>query len=196
MKRFMCVALAVAAVAMMGVGMASAQDAAAHPFEVQAYVGSYGPGPDEFDDHVVFGGSFGWRMSEAFVFEAGFGTTSFDGSFSEGRTKTDFSGDAVFFDAGVEWAWFPRSLVTPTLFGGMGWAFMNVDASSSSPNVRIDVNDATDDSYTLYGGVGLRVKLGHDSPFFINGRWFYRWFDQRGSDSADRELTAAFGWQF
>jgi len=78
----------------------------------------------------------------------------------------------------------------------MGWAFMNVDASSSSPNVRIDVNDATDDSYTLYGGVGLRVKLGHDSPFFINGRWFYRWFDQRGSDSADRELTAAFGWQF
>jgi hypothetical protein len=180
----------------LGIGMTSAQTEPAHPFEAQGYVGSYGPGPDEFDDQVVFGGSFGWRMSEGFVVEAGFGTTTFEGTFEDSRSRVDIDGNAVFLDAGAEWAWFPKSVVTPTLFGGMGWAFMSVDSSSEGPRVSVDVDDATGDSWTLYGGVGLRVKLGQDSPFFINGRWFYRWFDQRGSDSADRELTAAFGYQF
>jgi len=196
MKRFAWVALAAAAVMMLGAGSVVAQNEPAHPFEVQGFVGSYGPGPDEFDDSVVWGGSFGWRMTEGFGFEAGFSTTSFEGDFEDGRTRVSFDGDVVFFDAGVEWVWFPKSIVSPTLVGGMGWAFTNVDASSDSPRVSIDANDFTDDSYTLYGGVGAKVNFGHDSPFFINGRWFYRWFDQRGSDSSDRELTVAFGWKF
>lgn len=194
MKRFACLALALAAVVVVGIGTASAQHEPAKPFEVQGFVGSYGPGPNEFDDEVVWGGSFGWKLTDAFMFETGFSTVSIGGDFDEDRTRVSLDGDFVFFDAGVEWCWFPKHVISPTLLGGMGWAFVNLDASQEGPRVEINVNDAQDDSYTLYGGVGLKVRLGQD--FFLNGRWFYRWFDQRGSDSSDRELTVAFGWDF
>lgn len=196
MKRFACVALAMAAVVIVGIGTAAAQQHEVKPFEVQGLVGSYGPGPNELDDQVIFGGSFGWKMNEAFLFETGFSFVSIDGDLDEDRTHVSFDGDFVFFDAGVEWVWFPRHVVSPTFFGGMGWAFVNLDASEEGPRVEVNVNDAQDDSLTLYGGVGLKVRLGHESDFFLNGRWFYRWFDKRSSDSNDRELTVAFGWDF
>ena len=196
MKRFACLALAVSAVMVLGIGTVAAQTHPAYMYEAQGFAGSYGMGPDEFDDHVVWGGSFGWKMNPALVFESGLSTTSFDGDFEDNREKVSFDGDAVFFDAGVEWVWWPQHMISPTLVGGLGWAFMSVDASSDAPRVSVDVNDLTDDSLTLYGGVGLKVRLGQDNRFFLNGRWFYRWFDQRSSDSADRELTVALGWEF
>src|SRR5262249_43627035 len=198
MKRFACLALALAAVMVVGIGTAAAQQAAhnVHPFTVQGFVGSYGPGANELDDDVVWGGSFGWRLTDAFLFEAGLSTVSLSGNFDEGRSHVNFDGDFWFFDGGIEWTWFPRSNISPTLVGGMGWTFVNLDASQEGPRVDINASDLQDDSYTLYGGVGLKVRFGADSPFYINGRWFYRWFDQRSSDSSDRELTVAFGWDF
>ena len=196
MKRLEGALLVVGVIVVMSLGTALAQEPPSHPFEVQGFVGSYGPGPDELDDDVVFGGSFGWRMTEGFGFEAGFSTASLDGDFEDDGIDFNFDGDVIFFDTGIEWVWFPKSVVSPTLVGGMGWAFMNLDATAGSARVSIDADDLTDDSWTLYGGVGAKVQFGPESQFFLNGRWFYRWFEQRGSDSSDRELTVAFGWKF
>jgi hypothetical protein len=194
MRRFAMLALAVAAVMVLGIGAASAQEPT-KPFEVQAYAGSYGPGADEFDDEVTIGGRFGWRLTDGLIFEGGLGTVSLDGEFESGRSRVEFDGDLLFFDGGLNWIWFPKSFVSPELFGGMGWAIADVDTSFSGPIVGVDVEGAQDDSWTLNAGVGVRVRFG-ESPFFLDGRWKYRWFEARESDETDRELTAAFGWEF
>jgi hypothetical protein len=195
MKRFACLALVAAAVMVMGIGIASAQNEPKEPMEVQGYFGSYGPGPDAFEDEVTWGGRFGWRLTEGFIIEAGLGSVSLDGEFEEGSSRIDFDGDLVFFEGGINWVWWPHRVLSPEVFGGMGWVVANVDSHSEGPRVDVDVEDLTDDSYTLNAGVGLRVNFG-ESPFFLDGRWKYRWFENRSSDTADRELTVAFGWAF
>jgi hypothetical protein len=147
-------------------------------FELVA--GWYMPETDALGDDVTYGLRGGYRLTQAFGVE---GSVT---AFQPDLENTSIGIDFYFVDASFKW--YPgagggkHELV---LFGGPGWASVNVDLGGFFGSV-------SDDSVTAH--VGLAGELSLSNSIYLRPDLRARWIEK--SEDIDVETTLALGFRF
>ena len=156
-------------------------------WEVELYLGYYDPSPSVLDSDVVWGMRLGYNFSERLNLFGDFGR--FDGSGESGDVSVDY--DARTFDLNAGWHFTPEKKWATLLYGGIGWAFVDVDVDDATEPFPVKLGD---DSFTFnFGAAGkLRLKKMIYLRFDVRARWY----TDREEDEIDTLATVAIGWTF
>jgi opacity protein-like surface antigen len=161
---------------------AAAQEAGERVFEVYGAV--YVPGISDLDTEISPGVRFGGRPSQnwGWSFEAGL----LDLNQKDDQPLDDrlgsakgfiFDGDVIWYIAGSDFG----------LFGGVGWATVDVDIAGTT-------TDVSDDAFTI--NYGLHYAWNFGDNFLLKPEIRWRQFQGDTYEKTDEEYSLSFGWRF
>lgn len=140
----------------------------------ELFAGRYSPDLGTGDEETTYGLRGGYRLNDHFGLEAAVGRIEF--------SESSLEGNVVLADLSLKYILDPGGRVEWVLFGGPGWAFVDVRLHGLGEGQR--------DSFTAHAGVALEVNLGDRVYLRPDARW--RWFE-KGGGGADLELSLALG---
>lgn len=164
--------------------------------EFEFMVGYYMPGPDTVDDSTSFGIRGGRIVGKRLGL---FGEAVFFGGDGSGRIPEQLatynvSYDVTFFDFVAEYYFNPASRVNVSLFGGLGWGFVDT-RTVVSVGVGFPVSEELgDDSFAMQLGPAVRFQVFDN--FYIRLGYRGRWIQDREDDAVDQEAVLGFGFSF
>lgn len=181
-KTLAFVVMLFAALAVASTPPAAAQEAGENVFEI--YGAYYVPGIDDLDNDISPGIRFGGRPADqwGWSFELGYldlnqnNTEPLDGIIGNANGFF-FDGDIIWYIAGSDFG----------LFGGVGWATVDVDIVGST-------TDISDDAFTINYGLHYAWNFGERYLLKPEIRW--RQFQGDTYEKTDEEYSLSFGWRF
>ena len=185
--------VAVALVSILGaLGPAAHAEVLGDTTDIEVFVGSYDPGPDEFGSEFTWGFRLGWNLSERFGIDSQLGFVSTDGSFTDGTNTLEVDLDVVLLDVSLNIFFMPDSAFNPIIYGGIGGAFTSADVRLVQ-GANFSLGGFGDDTFTANAGLAARIDLS--DTLFIRPDVRLRWFDDRVDDDIDTEYTLSLGWK-
>ena len=195
MARFVCrIACSILICLVLTIPAAHAQiEEGMKVFEI--YGGSYGPGPDVFDDESTFGLRFGFMMTERWAFVGSVGVVELEGTATDGMTSVNLGSDLTLLDFTFGYVFRPGSRFAIALGGGFGGAFNDFEGQLSTPNLVARFDSLSADSFTLNVAVGPIISLG-SSKVYLKPLVRARWYEAREDDETDIQSTLAVGFKW
>ena len=174
---------------------ASAQSEAGQT-SIEVYVGAYSTDVQFADEEITYGLRFDHNITRRFNLQGQVGFLPTDAAFDTSVFTGDFDFDTWFFEVSAGVNLRPGKRVAPLLFGGIGYAFTEVEGTLDdgvNPPLVFD-----DDLDSLTAHVGFATKFYATEKFFIRTGTRARWFEARENnaldiDDVDTEFTLAFG---
>ena len=166
-------------------------------WELEFYVGSYEPDVSFVDDDTTYGVRFASNITERFNFGVSLGRVDGDDSFTDvgaPPASGDVNYDALLLDVMFGAQFWPDNRVTGIVYGGFGWAFVDLDVDAVIEDTVIKISGAENDSFLLNLGLGAKIDLGDRLYLRIDGK--ARRFDDRSDDKVDLEYTVGLGIKF
>ena len=147
--------------------------------EFEFMLGYYMPGTDLVDDSASFGirggrivGKHVGLFGEA-VFFGGDG----DGEIPEQLQRYNISYDVTFVDFVAEFYFNPDSSVNFSMFGGLGWGFVDTRVTLSQMLGFPQSENISDDSFEMQLGPAVRFQASDN--FYIRLGYRARWIEAR-----------------
>lgn len=164
---------------------------------IEVFAGSYDPDPEGADDDTSFGVRLGFNTNPHFSFIAELSTLSSDGDFSDPGPPAvagDFDYDLVSLDFSFYWNIDPEGRWVTSLYGGVGFSFVELDAEAVIEDaIRVRINGLEDDSVTFHAGASEQLWL--TERFYVRANYRLRFIEDRDDDETDTEVTVAAGWR-
>ena len=171
-------------------------------FELELYGGWYDPGPSQIPGEPTLGGRFGYNATPRFFVQGTLGYTNFETNVSSGGNSGTIDLDLWTMDFGFGYNFTEDSNVTPEIHAGFGGGFgtaggdLQIDDTDlcGVAGCRVQFDNLSENSFTLHGGVGVRIDLG--DLIYLRPVVQARWFAARDSSPWELEYSLSLGFKF
>lgn len=171
-------------------------------FELEMYGGWYVPGPNLVSGEPTWGGRFGYNATPRFFVQGTLGYTHFETNVSDGVSFGTANLNLWNMDFSFGYNFLEDRDVTPEVHAGFGGGFGSAGGALqiNDPDVcgvltcTVQFDNLSEDSFTLHGGVGVRIDLGH--LIYLRPIVQTRWFVARDADEWDVEYSLSLGFKF
>jgi hypothetical protein len=171
-------------------------------FDLELYGGWYDPGPGALPGEPTAGARFGYDVTPRFFVQGTLGFTNFETAVESGGNAGTIDLDLWTMDFGFGYHLTEGTSVTPEVHAGFGGGFGSIGGDLQIDDTdlcgvagcRVQFENLSENSFTLHGGVGVRIDLG--DLLYLRPVVQTRWFSARDRNKWDMEYSVSLGFKF